>query len=279
MTPDATAQLAELGRAAAMADLAAHAMRQIWADALVTLRTGLQHLAASTRQADETARLTARLARATPPPAMAAAPVAPARGAMLLVPNVVATAGGIRHVEGSHWQGMDRMSAMNAQALLRHRADCQRAGTDAPFRPLFTAGQIAMGRYYAAMVERHEAGGIRCASIEARADGSGNGDGRGITDARLDEARRIDAIRRRIGTGIAMSVRRIRPSTRGATARPITDRTLVDMVCLHDMDLSDVLRRHGWAVNGKHRAALRMALVAALDRAQGYGASSTQSPN
>ena len=66
-----------------------------------------------------------------------------------------------------------------------------------------------------------------------------------------------------------MAIRRIRPSQRGSKSI-ITDKRLVDMVCLEDKDLGQVLSAHGWAVKGEANAALRRALAAALDRMQGY---------
>jgi hypothetical protein len=66
-----------------------------------------------------------------------------------------------------------------------------------------------------------------------------------------------------------MAVRRIRPSKRGSKAG-ITDRRLVDMVCLSGLTFDQVLERHGWAPKGEHRIALRTALCGALDRMQGY---------
>ncbi|MDN5789115.1 MAG: hypothetical protein L0H65_19100, partial [Pseudorhodobacter sp.] len=69
--------------------------------------------------------------------------------------------------------------------------------------------------------------------------------------------------------GEAMVVRRIRPSLRGSKAS-IPDRRLVDMVCLGGLDVTGVLRAHGWSAFGEHRDVLRRALCAALDRMQGY---------
>jgi hypothetical protein len=70
-----------------------------------------------------------------------------------------------------------------------------------------------------------------------------------------------------MGTGAAMQVRRIRPSSRGTAARGIiTDLALLDAVCLEGVVLSAILMRFGWAVDGKHRESLRKALSGALDR-------------
>lgn len=130
----------------------------------------------------------------------------------------------------------------------------------------FTEGQVAMARRYRALVERHDAGGVRCSDLVGQQGGGAGGD---FMDAYLAEGRELDAIRRRIGAGSAMTLRRIRPSARGSR-RSIPDRAVVDMVCLGDATLSQVLRRHGWQVDGHHRKALSVALSAALDRMIGY---------
>jgi len=202
------------------------------------------------------------LADACPPLEMAAAAVAPARGPMRLVEGYELLAGGTRRRAGAHWQAVDVFDRMCRDAWLRHR----RAGGDvAGFADPFSAGQICVGRDYRGLVERHEAGGMRCASLETA--GRAAGTGGEFIDAFIAEGREIELLRRRIGAGQAL--RRIRPSKRGSKA-VITDRALVDLVCLWGLDLSAVLRRHGWAVYGANRAAARAALGAALDRMQGY---------
>lgn len=157
----------------------------------------------------------------------------------------------------------DVFDVMEDQARRRAR-DGQAAAA------LFSPGQIQMARFYRTMTERHDAGGVRCVSLEALRQ-PGGGRGGEFIDAFVDEGRRLAAIHRRIGAGVAMAVRRVRSSMRGgAGASIITDRQLVDAVCLHDMTLGAVLRAHGWSNDSKHRAALRAALCAALDRMQGY---------
>ena len=128
-----------------------------------------------------------------------------------------------------------------------------------------TVSQVAMGRTYRALVERHSAGAMRCSSVEAMPSGSGGGDADGFTEARLASSRRIDLLRARVGPGSAMVVRRIRPSVRGSRAS-IPDLALVDRVCLADEDISAVLRAYGWSVKGDTVQALTAALSAALER-------------
>lgn len=251
-------------------DLAALAMRRVWQDAVDVLRRELGVLKGQRRVQAEASNVQAILAAAEPPEAMHAAPVAPARGAMQLVDNIEMSRGGIRHVDGAHWRGVDRLSIMCRHAYERYRkAHPVITDKTPPFVAPFSAGQVCMGQHYAALIERHDAAGIKCVSIEGRQGGSGKGGG--FIEAYLAEGDEIAEIRRRIGGGVAMQVRRAR--TGGGGGRPavsITDRVLVDMVCLQGCDLSAVLVRFGWCADGKNRKALREALCAALDRMQGY---------
>ncbi len=86
-------------------------------------------------------------------------------------------------------------------------------------------------------------------------------------DRVLRDKAEIERLRRRIGDGTAMVVRRIRPSKRGSRVN-ITDRALVDMVCLEDRSLSEVLRAHSWVLNGTTTQAVLAALGDALERMQ-----------
>lgn len=129
-----------------------------------------------------------------------------------------------------------------------------------------TESQIAMGRVYAQLIERQTAGGIKLSSFEGSSGGGGDADA--FTQARLDASRLIDRLRYRIGDGVAMPIRRIRPSERGSRVQ-IKDRDLVDLVCLAGKDMSAVLRAHGWNVDGKTVQAATRALGAALERMQG----------
>lgn len=126
--------------------------------------------------------------------------------------------------------------------------------------------QIGMGRIYRGLVDDRNAGAVRCSSLEAMGGGIG-GTREGFTDHRLDMSRRIDRLRAAVGSGVAMAVRRVRPSDRGGVSRRnIADLALVDAVCLDDLDISAVLRLHHWAVKGDTVRALTVALGAALDR-------------
>jgi hypothetical protein len=213
--------------------------------------------------AEEAARIAAIKARATPPEAMAAAPVAPAAGPKALVPEYEIAVGGLRRRVSAHWREADVFDQMEQDALRAHAKREEEAAFVAPFTP----GQVDIARHYLVLTERHSAGGMRCASLEAGRGGSG-GD---FMTAFIKEGDVLRALPAAIGPGVGMAVRRVRPSMRGgAGAGIIPDRTLVDAVCLGQQDLSTVLKRAGWSIKGEHRKALRMALAAALDRMQGY---------
>lgn len=202
---------------------------------------------------------------AVPPREMAQAPVAPARGAKRLVSEYEMLPGGTRRYVGAHWVDADIFDGMCRTAYARH---IKAGGSPEGFVPPFTPGQMAMARRYRDLTERHSAGGMKCASLEARG-GGGAGQGGEFIDAFVAEGRELAAMHRNIGSGQSMAVRRIRPSKRGSKAA-ILNRCLVDMVCLGGSDLSAVLRAHGWACKGDHRDALRAALCVSLDRMQGY---------
>lgn len=211
----------------------------------------------------EADRIAEMLRAAEPPEAMQAAPVAPARGPMRLVENVELLPGGLQRRAGAHWVGMDALSVICRQAFARHQA----SGSNAAFVAPFTPGQIAVARDYQALVEWRDGSPIKCASLEAgRAGGGGSGL---FIDSYIDQGFWLEQLRRRIGNGQAMVLRRIRPSKRGSRAA-ISDRVLVDQVILRDASISAVLVAHGWAKSSDHIEAARVALAAALDRMQGY---------
>ncbi|MDK3017613.1 hypothetical protein [Pseudodonghicola flavimaris] len=216
------------------------------------------------RKAEEAARIAAVKARGRVPEQCGPdIPEAPARGAFRLVqlrrlyPD---GAEGYRVKDAGH---LGRAAICNADVFDRMAASAARARKPVPLSP----GQIAMGRHYRDLVERHACAGLRCSSIEAVRSG-GSGQGGGFMDAVLRDREEIAWLHRRIGAGVAMAVRRVRPSARG-TRVAIPDRQLVDLVCLEDQALSDVLRAYGWSVYGDTLRGLTGALAAALDRMTG----------
>lgn len=217
----------------------------------------------SDRLRAEALRIEAIKARATPPAEMAAAPVAPARGVQALVANYTVTAGGMRRLEGAHFQALSPLAAFVAQAGLRHSA----RGSEGDFVPPYSPGQVAMAEMYAALIEWRSGSGLRCASLEGGTAQAGSGH---FIDTFMDRGQALAALQARIGAGVALSPRR--HMDRGNARRTITARAVVDMVCLSGVDLSEVLRRFGWQADGRNRRELRAALCAALDRMQGYAA-------
>ena len=128
--------------------------------------------------------------------------------------------------------------------------------------------QVTMARHYRDLVERHACAGMRGSSIEAVSQRGSGGSGGEFIDAVLADGQEIQRLRNRIGTGSALVVRRNRPSSRGSRSS-ITDRRLVDIVCLEDGTISNVLKSHGWANYSKLTKALQLALGKTLDRMMG----------
>jgi hypothetical protein len=203
------------------------------------------------------------LNRAVPPvEAVGIVPAAPARGAMVITPGYEPLPGGTRRRDGIRMRELSPLAQMVANAWLKHQA----REIDAPFIPPFDPAQVQVSEDYRALVERHEAGLVKCSSTEA---GRGGGGGSGLAiDRYIEDGRWLSVLRDRIGQDVVMSVRR--NMDRGNGRKPITASVLVDLVVLHGRDLSAVLSRHGWEGQTKHRRILRDALCAALDRMQGY---------
>lgn len=211
-------------------------------------------------RADEARRIAAvRVLGHVPPECGPMIPQAPARGPFRVFEGVMLYpdgADGWKPVAAG-WAGRKTMRHSDAFDVMQAKAR----------RALFTPGQIAIGRYYAALHEAHVCAGVRCASLETSIDRSPSGGGEYI-DAVLRDRERLDLLRARIGGGSAMVVRKVRPSARGSRVS-IADRRLVDAVCIEEKTLSDVLVEAGWTATGKARAVLREALCEALERMMG----------
>lgn len=195
-------------------------------------------------------------------------PEAPARGPVRMVDMMASYPKGDDGFELKPAGYMGRKTLQRADSFDVMASRAAGHGKPAPFN----RAQVAMGRFYRDLVEKHDCAGVKCSSFESLSQG---GDGRGgdFMDAVLRDRERIDNLRRRIGSSSAMVVRRIRPSDRG-TRVSIMDRRLVDAVCIEDMTITDVLRVHGWVREGKsgqakHISALMRAMADALDRMMG----------
>lgn len=211
----------------------------------------------------EDRRCAEMLAKAAPPMEMQAAPIAPARGAMMLQSNYAVLPGGMRKRDGAHWREAGPLSVMVEQARMRHES---KGRDDEDFSAPFSPSQISVSEDYRALVERHEAGMVKMSSLEAGRSGSGQG-ALGI-DTYIQEGRWLDELRRRIGDGVTMQVRRHLDRDNARRAIPV--RVLVDMVLVQGKTFSDVLALHGWQAKGETRKILRNELCAALDRMCGY---------
>lgn len=215
------------------------------------------------RLSAEAKSVASMLDRAVPHPGMGAAPAAPARGAVRIEQSWEVLPGGTRRRAGTHGVEMCQLEVMVAQAYRRH-AD---RTPDAPFVPPFTSSQIAVARDYRSLVEWRDGSALRCSSLEAGRSTGAGGSGLFI-DSFIQQGRWLAELQGRIGTGVAMDVRR--NMDRDNARRTISVRALVDMVVVVGQDLTQVLQRFGWGHQTVHRRALRAQLVGALDRMQGY---------
>lgn len=213
--------------------------------------------------ATEAERLSSIRARAMPPercgPDM---PAAPARGEVVAFSPMAMQPVGEDGYELQHagWRGRDALRA--SDAFDRMEAQARRAGARVA---LFHPAQIAQGRTYAALIERHAARGVRCVSVETMLAGRSGGQGGGFVEVLLSESEVIDRLHAAIGGGVALAVQRVRREGR----RSIPVRALVDAVCLEGLTIDAVLARHGWPQYGDATALARTSLAAALDRMTG----------
>lgn len=195
-------------------------------------------------------------------------PVAPARGPVRMLDMMTSYPKGDDEFEMKAAGFLGRKTLQRADSFDVMAAKAARHKRASPFSP----AQVAMGRFYRDLVEKHECAGVKCSSLEGLSRGGG-GSGGDFMDAVLRDRDRIDVLRKRIGTGSAMVVRRKRPTDQRSRAS-IMDRRLVDIVCIEDGSITDVLRAHGWVREGesaqsKHIKSLQVALREALDRMMG----------
>lgn len=228
------------------------------------------------RLADEAARV-AKVKASGKVPAQCGPeiPDAPARGPVRVSDPVELVPGGdgkfqrAGHFGRSRMQRSDVFDVMDAKAraaFTRIRAKDRGAVFEAPFN----AGQVSIARHYVGLHESLEGGGLGGSSYGDRV--SGGGGGRDAVDLRLAVRREFDALERKVGGGVAMPLRKIRPSQRGSgrVCVSFTDLQAVRLVCLTDKSLGEVLGHFGWSKSTRNRDALRAAVRASLDRMQGY---------
>ncbi len=188
-------------------------------------------------------------------------PEAPARGAFRVVEPVQHAPDDTSRPSG--YRG--RKAIREIDAFDRMAVQALRAGKPHPL----TASQIAMGRYYRDLTERHAASGMRGARYDGLVGGSGSGGaGGGYMDAVIRDGRRLALLHARIGSGVSLKVRRVRPSVRGTRVN-IPDRQLVDQICLSEQSVSEILERANWALSGTARRSCTEALAEALERMMG----------
>lgn len=192
---------------------------------------------------------------------------APARGAFRVFRPIGLVPGSEARVRDEGYRAAGEEAPRKGVAVVdvfdRMLVETARRKMDAPLSP----GQIAIGRRYRALAEQHDAGGFKLSSLNSTGGGAGALD---VMDLRLSERRELLDLRTCVGGGVAMSVRRVRPSARGVENRLIRDLDLIDSVCLRDMTLTEVLRAFGWSSRSGNATALRASLCSALDRMQGY---------
>ena len=133
-----------------------------------------------------------------------AIPEAPARGAIRVFQPMRLFPDGKENWKArpSGYRGRSAMQRADVFDVMTAKAASK--GKPAPF----TREQVAAGRYYRDLVERHACAGVMCSSIEALRGGGGCGN---FIDAVLRDREEIERIRRRIGSGTAMAVRKISP--------------------------------------------------------------------
>lgn len=234
---------------------------------------------------DGVARLRAEAGRVAKIKAAGAAPAqcgpevpnAPARGAVRisdpkeLVPGSTDKFQHAGHFGRSVMHRCDVFDMMRAKALNVH-AKAKAKDAKAVFEEPFNAGQVSMARYYAGLHESLHSGGVGGTSyVEDRV--SGGAGGLDAVDLRLAARQEFEALERKVGRGVAMALRKVRPSKRGdgRVCGMISDLDVVRMVCLHGLSLSEVLGKYDWSKSSRNLLALRVALRGALDRMQGYG--------
>jgi hypothetical protein len=197
---------------------------------------------------------------------------APARGGFVLVQNVELLPIGTDKVAAVHRGFGGREAIRRADVFDGMLAAAARRNRPSPLTP----SQIAVGRRYRDLVELLTADGMKLSSLQG---GAGSGDARDWMDRRLEFSAELDTLRRRIGIGPVMVLRRIRPSQRKRDLAPgerapetFTRRDLIDGICVKGLSIKQLLLRFDWTDSGRNCKATIEALAGTLDAMIGYRA-------
>ncbi|QIR85021.1 hypothetical protein [Paracoccus sp. AK26] len=194
----------------------------------------------------------------------------PARGGFVLQRNIELLPVGTDKVEAVHRGFGGRAAIRRADVFDAMIAAALRAKRPVPLTP----GQIAVGRRYHDLVELLTADGTKLSSLQSS---FGGGAGRDWMDRRIEFSAELEGMRRRIGIGPAIVLRRVRPSQRHRHLQPgeraphiFTRRDLVDAVCLKGKTIKQALVLFDWQDNGRNSKAALEALSGTLDAMIGY---------
>lgn len=194
---------------------------------------------------------------------------APARGPMVAFAPISVQPKGASGWEVQHagYRGRDAARQADAFDVMEEQA---RRRQGKRYQPLFAKGEIEAGRLYAALVERHDAAGMRGISIETMMAGrSGGSSGGGFMDAVLAEGRRIDAMRAAIGPALVFGEY---SDGDGKMLKPaLSVRELVDLVCCGDRTVAQVVKGSGRHADGDRMSKVRLSLREALNRMASAG--------
>lgn len=195
---------------------------------------------------------------------------APARGGFVLQRNIELLPVGTDKVEAVHRGFGGRAAIRRADVFDAMIAAALRGKRPVPLTP----GQIAVGRRYHDLVELLTADGTKLSSLQSS---FGSGTGRDWMDRRMEFSAELEGMRRRIGIGPAIVLRRVRPSQRNRDLQPgeraphiFTRRDLVDAVCLKGKSIKQALVMFDWQDNGRNSKAALAALSGTLDAMIGY---------
>jgi hypothetical protein len=158
--------------------------------------------------------------------------------------------------------GFDALRRADAFDVMQQQAS--RRNKDA--MPMFSVGQVAAGRDYAALFERVQSAGVRCSSVESLGGGGGQGS---FIDAVIRDSQRLASLDQAIGKEVVLSPRGAQAhADRGR--RLIRASDLVVGVCVGGQTVSQLLQSFGWSRSPTSRKKITAGLCSALDRMCGF---------